>query len=170
MAWKFLMFWLVLSVAAVAALAQGNQGTQGPVSIEIDLSAQRAYLLQGGQVVFDSPISSGRPSHPTPTGRFRVQEKDPDHRSSLYGKIVDGRGRTLVSDANTRMRTPPGGRFVAAPMRFFLRFRGPVGMHAGILPGYPASHSCVRLPRDKAVIFYQSASIGTPVTVYGRAN
>lgn len=163
MAWKLLLFWLALSVVAVAAMAQG------PISIEIDLSAQRAYLLEGGQVVLESPISSGKPSHPTPTGSFRVQEKDPDHRSSLYGKIVDSRGRTVVSDADSGMRVPPGGRFVAAPMRYFLRFRGPVGMHAGILPGYPASHSCVRLPRDKAVLFYQAATVGTPVTVYGRA-
>jgi hypothetical protein len=50
-----------------------------------------------------------------------------------------------------------------------MRFNGAVGMHAGRLPGYPASHGCVRLPPAKAVLFYNIAEIGTPVRVFGKA-
>jgi hypothetical protein len=52
-------------------------------------------------------------------------------------------------------------------MKYFLRFHGASGMHAGYLPGYPASHGCVRLPLEKAIEFYNAAEIGTPVRVHG---
>ena len=52
-------------------------------------------------------------------------------------------------------------------MKYFLRFHGATGMHAGYLPGYPASHGCVRLPLEKAIHFYDAAEIGTPVSVHG---
>ncbi|MDB6155262.1 MAG: hypothetical protein JWL90_3715 [Chthoniobacteraceae bacterium] len=139
-------------------------------AVEINLSAQRAYLIENGAVVASSPIASGRPSRPTPNGRFRVIEKDLNHRSSIYGRIVDRNGRTLVGNATSRTRVPRGARFVAAPMRYFLRFHGPSGMHAGYLPGYPASHGCVRLPEEYAALLYQRVQIGSPVRVVGRAS
>ena len=111
----------------------------------------------------------GRSGHPTPTGQYKVTEKDIDHRSTLYGKVVDSKGRVVKSDADYTSSVPKGGRFVRAPMRYFLRFNGAIGMHAGILPGYPASHGCVRLPSSKAALFYNVAEIGTPVRVYGKA-
>src|SRR5687768_17545708 len=129
-------FALVLLAAVFAAQAQ----EAAPVSIEIDLTAQQAWVLQDGQRVYQTPISSGRTGHETPTGNFTVLEKDLDHKSSLYGRIVDGAGRVLVSDADSDTAVPAGGKFVPAPMRHFLRFDGAVGMHAGRLPGYPASH------------------------------
>jgi hypothetical protein len=66
------------------------------------------------------------------------------------------------------MRVPPGCRFVQAPMPYFMRFNGAEGMHAGYLPGYPASHGCVRLPKEKAIAFFEAVEVGTPVTVFGR--
>ena len=138
-------------------------------SVEIDLSDQRAYLLHEGQVVLESPISSGRRGYATPTGRFKILDKNIDHRSSLYGKIVDARGRTVVADADSSMDVPPGGRFVNAPMPYFMRFHGGIGMHAGILPGYAASHGCVRLPEQNAAEFFHAVDVGTPVTVFGSA-
>lgn len=139
------------------------------VAIEIDLAAQKAFLLQDGQIVYESPISSGRASHPTPTGNFAVLERDANHMSSLYGKIVDGDGRTLVSSADRAMPVPKGAKFVQAPMKNFLRFDGASGMHAGHLPGYPASHGCVRMPAHKAALFFDIAEVGTPVRVFGKA-
>lgn len=139
------------------------------MAIEIDLSAQKAYLLHDGGVVYETPISSGRPGHRTRTGNFLVTEKDEDHLSTLYGQIVDGAGRTVVAGADSGMRVPSGGRFIAAPMHHFLRFDGATGMHAGYLPGYPASHGCIRLPPAKAALFYNIAEIGTPVRVFGTA-
>jgi lipoprotein-anchoring transpeptidase ErfK/SrfK len=137
-------------------------------SVEIDLGEQRAYLLQNGRVALSSPISSGRYGHLTARGSFKVLEKERTHYSSLYGKIVDSRGNTVVADADADMSLPPGGKFVRAPMHYFMRFNGGDGMHAGYLPGYPASHGCVRMPEQYAVAFFNAVSVGTQVTVYGR--
>jgi hypothetical protein len=52
-------------------------------------------------------------------------------------------------------------------MKWFIRFEGASGMHAGILPGYPASHGCVRMPASKAEFFYNTVSLGDPVHVFG---
>ena len=137
-------------------------------SVEIDLEEQRAYLLQNGRPVLASPISSGRYGHLTETGSFKVVEKERNHYSSIYGKIVDAYGRTVVADADVDMQVPRGCRFVPAAMPYFMRFHGSDGMHAGYLPGYPASHGCVRMPEELAIAFYQAVDVGTPVTVFGR--
>ncbi len=136
-------------------------------SVEIDLQEQQAYLLRDGRKILESPISSGRANHRTPTGSFQVIEKDLDHHSTLYGKIVDRQGNTIVSNADADMAVPRGAKFVNAPMHYFMRFNGSVGMHAGYLPGYPASHGCVRMPRQFAIAFYNAVEVGTPVTVFG---
>ena len=138
------------------------------ISVEIDLQEQTAYLIRGRQLVLESPISSGRYGHLTQTGSFEVVEKEKDHLSSMYGKIVDASGRTVVSDADTNMPVPRGGEFIPAPMRYFMRFHGADGMHAGYLPGYPASHGCVRMPEKLAIAFFNAVEVGTPVTVFGR--
>lgn len=137
-------------------------------SVEIDLGQQRAYLLRDGRAVLASPISSGRYGHLTSTGSFKVIEKEINHHSSMYGKIVDGYGNTVVADADADMSVPRGGKFIPAPMRYFMRFHGADGMHAGILPGYPASHGCVRMPEQYAIAFFNAVEVGTPVRVFGR--
>ena len=151
---------MILFCAALSLYAQ--------TSVEIDLQEQRAYLLQNGRVVLVSPISSGRFGHLTERGSFRILEKERNHSSSLYGKIVDSRGNTVVADADADMAVPPGGKFIPAPMHYFMRFTGADGMHAGFLPGYPASHGCVRMPEQYAIAFFNAVSVGTPVTVQGR--
>jgi lipoprotein-anchoring transpeptidase ErfK/SrfK len=137
-------------------------------SVEIDLQEQMAYLLQSGRVVLASPISSGRYGHLTNRGSFNILEKERTHYSSMYGKIVDSRGNAIVADADADMSVPPGGKFIPAPMHYFMRFSGADGMHAGYLLGYPASHGCVRMPEQYAIAFFNAVSVGTPVTVYGR--
>ncbi len=137
-------------------------------SVEIDLQQQTAYLIRGNRVVLASPISSGRSGHLTETGTFKIIEKESNHYSSLYGKIVDASGRTVVSDADADMKIPRGGRFIPAPMRYFMRFHAATGMHAGYLPGYPASHGCVRMPEQNAIRFFGAVEVGTPVHVFGR--
>ena len=127
-----------------------------------------AYLLQNGRVALAWPISSGRYGHLTEKGSFKVLEKERTHYSSMYGKIVDSRGNTTVADDDADMPIPPGGKFIPAPMHYFMRFAGAEGMHAGYLPGYPASHGCVRMSEQYAIAFFNSVSVGTPVTVYGR--
>ncbi len=152
---------LFLSIALTPAFAS--------VSIEINLTAQKAFLLDDGKIVYESPISSGRPGFPTPTGNFAVLEKDANHLSSLYGKILDANGRTINANGDSAMPVPKGGKFVQAPMKNFLRFDGASGMHAGYLPGYAASHGCVRMPAHKAALFFDIATVGTPVKVFGKA-
>ena len=151
-------------LAAASVFAQN----ENPSRVEIDLSQQTAYLIRGRRVVMESPISSGRYGHLTETGSFKVIEKERSHSSSIYGKIVDSSGRTVVADADVDMRVPRGCRFVPAPMPYFMRFHGADGLHAGYLPGYPASHGCVRMPEELAIAFYNAVDVGTPVTVFGR--
>ena len=142
--------------------------SRAETSVEIDLQRQMAYLIDNGRPVLASPISSGRYGHLTRTGSFKVLEKERSHYSSMYGKIVDAYGNTIVADADADMHVARGGKFIPAPMHYFMRFDGADGMHAGYLPGYPASHGCVRMPQQLAIAFFNSVSVGTPVTVFGR--
>ena len=128
----------ILGLVAGVTVCSG-QGPDGH-SIEIDLQQQLAYLLRGGQIEIVSPISSGRFGHLTETGSFKIIQKEKNHFSNMFGKIVDAAGNTLVSDADSAMPLRAGAKFVPAPMRYFMRFNGATGMHAGYLPGYPASH------------------------------
>ena len=144
-----------------------RQATPDNVHVVVSLPKQRAYLMIGEQIVADSPISSGKAGHSTPSGNFSVLEKDPDHRSSIYGDFVDGYGRTVRSGISAKIDSAPSGtHYVGASMRWFMRLTGEgVGMHIGILPGYPASHGCVRMSADGAKLFYDTVKVGTPVKV-----
>lgn len=135
--------------------------------VVVSLPKQRAYLFNGDEVAIDSPISSGKRAGMTPTGSFSVMEKDKDHRSSVYGNFVDHSGRVVRSGISVRIDSAPSGtHYEGAPMLWFMRLTGDgVGMHVGILPGYPASHGCIRMPPQGAEMFYQKVKIGTPVRV-----
>jgi len=135
--------------------------------VVVSISKQRAYLLSGDRVAIDSPISSGKRVGMTPTGKFSVMEKDKDHRSSIYGDFVDRDGRVVRAGVSLKVDSAPSGtHYVGAPMLWFMRLTGEgVGMHVGILPGYPASHGCIRMPPQGAEMFYNRVKIGTPVEV-----
>src|SRR5687768_6183890 len=96
----------------------------GPLLVYVDLSRQLASVYRNGVRIAVSTISSGKAGHETPTGVFTILQKDADHRSSTYDN---------------------------APMPYMQRltWKG-VALHAGNLPGYPASHGCVRLPMEFA--------------------
>lgn len=135
--------------------------------VRVSISKQRAYLMMGDEVVIDSPISSGKRARPTPQGSFHVLEKDKDHRSNIYGDFKDAYGRTVRAGVSSRIDAAPSGtHFVGAPMTWFMRVTEEgVGMHVGILPGYPASHGCIRMPSAAAEMFYNHVKVGTPVVV-----
>jgi lipoprotein-anchoring transpeptidase ErfK/SrfK len=138
----------------------------GRPSIKIDLENQRAYFYKGGRIVGVSVVSTGREGHDTPQGEFHVVDKDIDHASSLYGDYIDPSGQIIVQNVeNEKDPRPPGTVFRGAPMPYFLRIHGDIGMHAGYLPGYPASHGCIRLPETMAEKFFQDAPVGTPVEI-----
>src|SRR6266567_5276078 len=144
-----------------------KEATPDNVHVVVSLPKQRAFLMIGDQIVIDSPISSGKRGHSSPTGHFSVLEKDPNHHSSLYGNFVDSSGRIIRAGVSARIDSAPSGtRFEGAPMKWFMRLTGDgVGMHIGILPGYPASHGCIRMPSDGAKLFYDLVKVGTPVDV-----
>src|ERR1700758_5457656 len=125
----FLSVLLLLACFSPVAVAQ--------YSVQLDLTEQKAYLLYHDRAIMASQISSGRPGHLTPTGTFHITNKDLNHVSSIYGRIVDRAGRTVVADADVDMPTPVGTRFINAPMRYFMQFAPGIGMHAGFPPGFP---------------------------------
>jgi lipoprotein-anchoring transpeptidase ErfK/SrfK len=133
----------------------------------ISLGKQRAYLMVGDQIYIDTPISSGKRGHETPSGSKHVLEKDPDHHSSIYGDFVDRGGRVVRSGVSTQIDSAPSGtHYVGASMKWFCRLtESGVGMHVGILPGYAASHGCVRLPSDIAKLIYDKVKVGTPAVI-----
>jgi lipoprotein-anchoring transpeptidase ErfK/SrfK len=144
-----------------------KQATPDNTRIVVSIPKQRAYLMIGEKIVADGPISSGRRGHESPTGHKHVLEKDPNHHSSLYGDFVDSSGRTVRGGVSARSDSAPSGtHFAGAPMKWFLRLtEDGVGMHVGILPGYPASHGCIRQSVDGAKLFYDHVKVGTSVDV-----
>src|SRR5438477_1795527 len=144
-----------------------KQATPDTAHIVVSIPKQRAYLMIREEIVADAPVSSGKRGHETPGGHFTVMEKDPNHHSNLYGDFVDRSGRVVRAGVSARIDSAPSGtHFVGAAMKWFLRLtEDGVGMHIGILPGYPASHGCVRESVDGAKLFYDHAKVGTPVDV-----
>ena len=148
-----------------------GDGVEGKPRIVINLSTQRVLYYKGAELVGVSPISSGRESTGTVTGTFRILDKDLHHRSSLFGAYVNKEGDVVQGDVDTRKDAPPAGtRYVGANMRYFMRIVGGIGMHEGYLPGYPASHGCIRLPTKMAAIFYRETPEGTPVQIIGHSS
>jgi lipoprotein-anchoring transpeptidase ErfK/SrfK len=143
-----------------------GEGMSGSPSVVIDLSDQKAYFYKGGRLAGVSALSTGDAKHRTPSGTFKIIEKDKWHKSNLYGDYVDGAGNVVMKDIDvTKDPKPPGTRFDGSKMTHFMRFTGGIGMHEGFLPGYPASHGCVRMPGHMAETYFHNVSLGTPVTV-----
>ncbi|MCS7008618.1 MAG: L,D-transpeptidase family protein, partial [Chthoniobacterales bacterium] len=113
------------------------------------------------------PVATGRRSFPTPTGNFTIIEKKKTYSSNLYGKILDAEGKVINPDADLRTAIiPEGGQFVGSPMPFWMRLTNDgVGLHVGHIPGRPASHGCIRIPRTAAQKIFSIAPIGTPVQI-----
>ena len=143
-----------------------GDGIAGSPSVVIYLKEQRAYFYKGDQLVGVSQVSAGREGHNTPIGNYKIMQKDPNHASNLYGDYVDTAGNVVQKDVeNGKDPKPFGVLFKGAPMPFFMRITGGVGMHQGYLPGYPASHGCIRMPGKMAEDFYNNVQVGTPVQI-----
>jgi lipoprotein-anchoring transpeptidase ErfK/SrfK len=139
---------------------------QGKAKIVVNLRAQKATLYKGKAEIAESRISTGREGHDTPIGTFHVLRKDETHRSSIYGDYIDSSHRVIVANVDVRKTTrPPHTHFIGASMPYFVEFSPAYGLHAGYLPGYPASHGCVRMPFWKARQFFNVAKEGTPVII-----
>lgn len=144
-------------------LANANQQ---PVSIRVSLSQQKAFLYVGTQLGIESPISSGKRPGWTPVGSFTIIAKEPNHASTIYGNYSDSGGRIVREGVCSRTDSAPSGtHFVGAPMRYFMPINNKVGFHVGYLPGYPASHGCIRMPEAMAKLFYENTPLKTPVII-----
>src|SRR4051794_1998441 len=115
--------------------------TEGPVLVYVDLGRQRATVYRNGVRIGLSTISSGKEGHETPTGVFTILEKNKQHRSKTY------------DDASM-------------PFQQRLTWLG-VALHAGNLPGFPASHGCVRLPLEFAKKLFEVTPMGGTVVIAG---
>jgi hypothetical protein len=138
-------------------------------SIKVHLYEQRGLMLhEGKHVAIDFPVSSGRRSFPTTPGSYTVIEKKLKHSSNLYGKYVEiGTGKVLASDVDTSSDPmPENASYVGSPMPYFMRLTNKgLGLHIGVVPGYPASHGCIRVPRKIMPRVYALTPAGTAVEV-----
>jgi len=154
---------------ALAAFGLCERVSAQQTRVVINLTEQAAYLIEDGRVAIVSPIASGKDGWGTPIGSFRIISKDFNHKSGSFGLIVDRSVRIVNPNASAGSYVPAGCYYLPAPMPYFMEFSRYIGMHAGYLPGYPASHGCVRMPRDLASEFFARVQIGTPVRVVGSA-
>lgn len=112
---------------------------EGPVVLVVSLDEQLAYVYRNGIAIGVSTISSGKSGKDTPTGVFTILQKNKDHRSNLYNN---------------------------APMPYMQRLTWDgIALHGGHLPGYPASHGCVRLPQAFAEQLFGITRRGDTVVV-----
>jgi lipoprotein-anchoring transpeptidase ErfK/SrfK len=112
---------------------------EGPLQIIISVKQQRLTLYANGQPIARSPVSTGVPGHPTPMGVFSVIEKQIYHESNLYS---------------------------SAPMPYMQRITwSGVAMHQGVVPGHPASHGCIRMPREFAQRMWRITKVGARVII-----
>jgi len=141
---------------------------KGNPLVRINLKQQRAKFYKGSTLVGISKISSGREGFGTPSGSYKILQKNADHISNIYGVWKTPDGTIVNDDVDLRKQPvpPPGLIYEGAAMPNFMRItQGGVGMHAGYIPGYPASHGCIRMPERMSRIFFENVSIGTPVIV-----
>jgi L,D-transpeptidase catalytic domain len=112
---------------------------KGPLQIVVSIETQRVTLFSNGVRVAQGPVSTGVPGHPTPMGVFSIIEKDRYHHSNLYSN---------------------------APMPYMQRVTwSGVALHEGVLPGYPASHGCIRMSHDFAQKLWRVTKLGVRVIV-----
>jgi hypothetical protein len=112
---------------------------RGPVVMVVSLPEQRAYVYRNGVIIGATTVSTGKKGHETPTGVFTILQKNEDHYSNIYNN---------------------------APMPYMQRLTwSGVALHAGKLPGYPASHGCVRMPYEFAQKLFAETKTGLTVVV-----
>ena len=119
--------------------AQPQDPPKGPLQVIISIEDQRISLYDKGELIARSSVSTGVPGHPTPLGVFSVISKERWHRSNIYS---------------------------AAPMPYMQRITwSGIALHAGVLPGYPASHGCIRLTESFATQLWHLTKRGTRVII-----
>lgn len=144
-----------------------GDGATGSPLIKINREQQKAMFYKGGVLVGISRISSGKEDHGTPAGNYKIMEKDKNHASSVYGVFKDkATGQTTNDNVDIRVDKPKATEvFYNAPMPNFMQIMPGIGMHTGYLPGYAASHGCIRMPHHMSEHFFNNVQVGTPVII-----
>lgn len=140
----------------------------GRVAIRISLPDQIAEFERGGHEIGWCYVATGKEGHGTSPGSYRITEKIEDKYSNRYGWIEDEFGNVVDGDAKPSDRVPEGMVYVPAPMPHWMRITANgIGMHGGMIPepGKPASHGCIRMPKEFARIVFDAVPVGTPVTI-----
>jgi len=147
-----------------------DDGGPGKVSVRVSLSDQIANFERGGRPIGWCYVATGKEGHHTSPGNYVVMEKIVDKYSNFYGWIEDESGNVVNGDATPSSRVGKGMVYVPAPMPYWLRLTSyGIGMHGGVIPepGKPASHGCIRMPKDLAPLVYEVVEVGTPITITG---
>ncbi len=145
-----------------------DDGGPGKVSVRISLTDQIAEFKRGDREIGWCYVATGKEGHDTRPGNYQVMEKIQDKHSNLYGWIEDEFGNVVNGDAQPRDHVPAGMVYVPAPMPYWMRITSyGVGMHGGLIPepGKPASHGCIRMPKEFVPLLFDAVEVGTPVTV-----
>ncbi len=134
--------------------------------LKVSIPNQRMIVTQGDTVVLDTPCTTGRAGKRTPTGTFKLHDKQADKRSNVYGTIYRNGQRVC---GGHRYEKCPGvsGKFVGSSLPYWQRLTGDgIGLHAsGSVKRYPASGGCIRLQPAYAKQIFGMTKNGTPITV-----
>lgn len=145
-----------------------DDGAGGKVTIRISLKDQIAEFERGGRPIGWCYVATGKEGYGTRAGQYSIMEKIVDKHSNRYGWIEDELGNVVDGDASPGDRVGEGMVYVPAPMPYWMRLTSyGIGMHGGLIPepGKPASHGCIRLPKDFVPKLFDVVSVGTPVTI-----
>jgi len=145
----------------------GDQGP-GEVSVLINLDEQIATVKRGGREIGWAFVATGTEGRGTPAGSYRITEKIVDKHSNLYGWIENEFGEVVNNDATPSDPVGPGERYMPAPMPYWMRLTNyGIGMHVGKIPqpGEPASHGCIRMPKEFVPTLFNMVKVGTPVKI-----
>lgn len=136
--------------------------------LRIDLAAQKATLLnRDGEAVIVTDVSTGKPGHETPAGRFRILEKLETKRSNLYGRYLDAITGQELGQSWTFESPPKGSIYEGFEMPYWMRLtHDGVGMHVGfVVPRSAVSFGCIRVPERVQPMIYGKCRVGTRVEI-----
>lgn len=145
-----------------------DDGGPGKVTVRISLPDQVAEFERDGRPIGWCYVATGKEGYGTRAGTYRIMEKIVDKYSNRYGWIEDEFGNVVDNDAKAGDRVPAGMIYVPAPMPYWMRLTSyGIGMHGGVIPepGKPASHGCIRLPKDFVPVLFDAVVVGTTVTI-----
>ncbi|MEX1114234.1 MAG: L,D-transpeptidase [Akkermansiaceae bacterium] len=131
------------------------------VQVKVSLSKQRTYVMEGSEVLLLMPVSVGTPGTTTPSGNFKVFNKDAKKRANSHGYAYSGNNvkKTMVSSK------PTGWSFKGTPMPYWVEFKPNYGFHTGWVKHHPCTNGCIRLHENIAPKFFQLVKVGTPVSI-----